>query len=183
MSKKIGFLLGSFDPVHIGHLYMATEALNLNLVDKVIFVPAFQNPWKEKSVDFWHRCSMLSSAVAHIPNCSVSEVEKLLNPPYYSYNTLKVLKEQYPNDELYLIVGADVASEIKNWYRGEWILNNYKLLIVRRNGYLYDGHIDIQRTINISSTDLRNMYRNGKQVYPLVPQEIDNYIKKYKIYN
>lgn len=182
MNKKIGFLLGSFDPVHIGHLCMATEALNLNLVNKVIFVPSFQNPWKEKSVDFRHRCAMLTRATAYIPNCSVSEVEKLLNSPYYSYNTLKVLKEQYRNDELYLIVGADVASEIKNWYQGEWILKNYKLLIVNRHGYLYNGHIDIQRTINISSTDLRNMYQNGKQVYPLIPKEVDDYIKKYKIY-
>lgn len=182
MNKKIGFLLGSFDPVHIGHLCVATEALNLNLVDKVIFVPAFQNPWKEKSVDFRHRCAMLTRATAYIPNCSVSEVEKLLNSPYYSYNTLKVLKEQYRNDELYLIVGADVASEIKNWYQGEWILKNYKLLTVNRHGYLYNGHIDIQRTINISSTDLRNMYQNGKQVYPLIPKEVDDYIKKYKIY-
>lgn len=182
MNKKIGFLLGSFDPVHIGHLCMATEALNLNLVNKVIFVPSFQNPWKEKSVDFRHRCAMLTRATAYIPNCSVSEVEKLLNSPYYSYNTLKVLKEQYHNDELYLIVGADVASEIKNWYQGEWILKNYKLLIVNRHGYLYNGHIDIQRTINISSTDLRNMYQNRKQVYPLIPKEVDDYIKKYKIY-
>lgn len=182
MNERIGFLLGSFDPVHIGHLYMATEALNLNLVDKVIFVPAFQNPWKEKSIDFRHRCYMLENAVSFIPNCSISEVEKLLEPPYYSYNTLKVLKEQYPNDKLYLIVGVDVASEIKNWYKGEWILNNYKLIVVNRNGYLYNNRIDIQRNINISSTELRNMYRNGKQVYPLVPREIDDYIKKYKIY-
>lgn len=182
MSKKIGFLLGSFDPVHIGHLYMATEALNLNLVDKVIFVPAFQNPWKEKSADFWHRCSMLSSAIADIPNCAVSEVEKLLHPPYYSYNTLRVLKDQYPNDDLYLIVGADVASEIKNWNNGSWILSNYRLITVRRDGYDYKAVLDIPNTLNVSSTYIRDLYKQKKQVYPLVPKELDVYIKKYKIY-
>lgn len=50
---RIGLLLGSFDPIHIGHLYMATQALNNKLVDKVLFVPTFQNPWKEQSIDFW----------------------------------------------------------------------------------------------------------------------------------
>lgn len=52
MSKKIGFLMGSFDPIHIGHLFMASEALNKNIVDEVVFVPTFQNPWKPQSTDF-----------------------------------------------------------------------------------------------------------------------------------
>ena len=157
---RIGFLLGSFDPIHIGHLYMATESLNENLVDKVIFVPTFQNPWKERSVDFHQRRAMIQSAIYDIPNCELSEVEQLLSPPYYSSKTLEILSKQYQNDDLYLIVGADVSEEIKNWYNGDWILKQFKLIIVHREGYTSTSLVDIQRTINISSSYVRNLYKN-----------------------
>lgn len=180
--KRIGFLLGSFDPVHIGHIYMATEALNNDLVDEVIFVPTFQNPWKNKSTDFHKRCLMLEMAITSLENCKISMIEQSLTAPYYSYNTLKALSKQYANDDLYLIVGADVVTEIPHWNNGSWILSNYRLITVRRDGYDYKAALDIPNTLNVSSTYIRDLYRKKKQVYPLVPKELDVYIKKYKIY-
>lgn len=180
--KKIGILLGSFDPIHIGHMYMAAEVVNNKLVDEVLFVPAFQNPWKERSVDFWQRCSMIEMAISDLPNCKVSDVERLLSAPYYSHKTLELLKEQHPNDELYIIIGVDVSLDIKHWHNGEWILENFKILTVQRDGYDHNVHVDIHRSINVSSTYVRNLYKNKKTVYPLVPKNVDEYIRKYKIY-
>lgn len=180
--QKIAFLLGSFDPIHIGHLCMATEALNTKLVDEVVFVPAFQNPWKKGSVDFWRRCQMVQFAVADLEHCSISDIESLSNPPYYSYDSLYNLSTQYAGNDLYLIVGSDIVNDIPNWYKGDWILENFKLLVVARPGFAYDK-IDIHKYLNISSTELRQMYRENKQVYPLVPKIIDEFIKQNKIYN
>lgn len=182
MSKKIGFLMGSFDPIHIGHLFMASEAINNNLVDEVVFVPTFQNPWKPQSTDFWQRCNLVKMALDSMDNCSLSTVESKISAPFYSYKTLEKLREIYPTDKLYIIVGADVASEIKRWEHGDWILNNFELIIVNRNDIIYDGRIDLMYTINVSSTAIREMYKKGKQVCPLVPAKVDNFIKKYKTY-
>ena len=90
---KIGVLLGSFDPIHMGHLYMATSALNDNLVDRVLFVPSVQNPWKEESTDFRHRCFMVQLAIDELDHCHLSSIDFRTSEPHYSVNTLMLLKE------------------------------------------------------------------------------------------
>lgn len=179
---RIGLLLGSFDPIHIGHLYMATQALNNKLVDKVLFVPTFQNPWKEQSIDFWQRCHMIQIAIEGIENCSVCDIESQLNPPYYSCETLKALQQLLIDCELYIIVGADVVAEIVNWKDGDWILDNFKIITVARPGYKNTHLVDIPKSFNISSTEIRNLCKEGKIIYPLVPYKLSQHIKQYKIY-
>ena len=96
---KVGILLGSFNPIHMGHLHMAASVLNAGLVDDVVFVPSVQNPWKEKySVDFRNRCFMISLAIDDMEHCSLSSIDYRNSEPYYSSNTLKMLKEDYPDD-------------------------------------------------------------------------------------
>lgn len=173
-NMKVGFLLGSFDPIHMGHLYMATSALNCNLVDEVVFVPSVQNPWKTESSDFRNRCFMIQLAIDDMEHCSLSSIDYRNTEPYYSVNTLKMLKEEYPEDELYLIVGSDISEEIKDWHEGEWILENFKIITVLRE----QG----QSKLNISSTEIRVLIGEGKQIYPLVPKVISQYIKRYNLY-
>ena len=92
---KIGLFGGTFDPIHMGHLHMAASALNAGLVDDVVFVPSVQNPWKEKySVDFRNRCFMIQLAIDDMEHCSLSNVDYRNTKPYYSVNTLKLLKEE-----------------------------------------------------------------------------------------
>ena len=171
---KVGFLLGSFDPIHMGHLHMATSALNTELVDEVVFVPSVQNPWKENSTDFRNRCFMISLAIDDMEHCSLSSIDYRNTEPYYSVNTLKMLKEEYPEDELYLIVGDDIAPSIKDWKDGEWILNNFIVLtLLRENG---------RAKLNISSTEIRELAKDKKQIYPLVPKVIAQYIKRFNLY-
>lgn len=181
---RIGILLGSFDPIHIGHLYMASSALNDNLVDRVIFVPSMQNPWKEESMDFTHRCFMVQLAIADIEHCHLSSIDFRTTEPHYSVNTLTLLKEDYPDDELFLIVGADVVDDIKNWKDGEWILEHFKLIAVNRHGFEFKTAVDgyISNTLEISSTVIRYLAKENKQLYPLVPKVVIQYIKKYNLY-
>lgn len=183
--SRVGVLLGSFDPIHMGHLYMASSALNNNLVDRVIFVPSVQNPWKEESTDFRHRCFMVQLAIDELDHCYLSSIDFRTSEPHYSVNTLMLLKEEYTDDELYLIIGADVVDEIKNWKDGEWILENFKLIAVNRHGYEFKTAVDgyISNTLEISSTIIRYLAKEGKQLYPLVPKVVNQYIKRYNLYN
>ena len=93
---RVGFLLGSFDPIHMGHLHMAASVLNCELVDEVVFVPSVQNPWKTDSTDFRNRCFMIQLAIDDMEHCSLSSIDYRNNEPYYSVNTLKMLQEEYP---------------------------------------------------------------------------------------
>lgn len=176
---KIAILLGSFNPIHIGHLYMATSVLNKGLADKVIFVPSVQNPCKkEKAIDFGDRCFMIQLVIGDIPGCILSCVDYRTEEPHYSSNTLKILKEEYPNDELFLLVGSDLS--VKDWHNSDWILENFKLITVNRIGY--ESKSDINDTLNVSSSQIRELIKNKKQIYPLVPKIIDKYIKKHNLY-
>ena len=180
---RVGILLGSFNPIHMGHLHMATSALNAELVDEVVFVPSVQNPWKKKySADFRNRCFMISLAIDDMEHCSLSSIDYRNTEPYYSSNTLKMLKEEYPDDELLLIVGVDTALQIGNWNDGDWILENFGIITVARNGYYEPGVVDIPKTLDVSSTEIRELVKEKKQIYPLVPKVIAQYIKRYNLY-
>ena len=152
---KIGVLLGSFDPPHMGHLHMANTILNKELVDKIMFVPTVQNPWKENSTDFKIRCFMIQMALNDMDNCYLSTVESRISEPYYSYKTLELLQQEYPDDELYLIVGSDL--DIKNWNKGQWIIDNFKIITIARN--VLTGSEDISEIWNISSTEIRELVK------------------------
>jgi nicotinate-nucleotide adenylyltransferase len=91
-----------------------------------------------------------------------------------------MLQEEYPEDELYLIVGADIVNSIKDWHEGEWILENFNLITIARQGSEVEAVI--KKTINVSSTEIRTLISNGKQIYPLVPKVIAQYIKRYNLY-
>lgn len=179
---KVGFLLGSFDPIHMGHLHMATSTLNEGLVDEVVFVPSVQNPWKENSTDFRNRCFMIQLAIDDMEHCSLSSIDYRNTEPYYSVNTLKMLQEEYPEDELFLIVGMDIVNDVKNWHEGQWILDNFKLITVAREWYFDKGIPDINKTLNVSSTEIRALAKEKKQIYPLVPKVISQYIKRFNLY-
>ena len=179
---RIGILLGSFDPIHMGHLHMAVSALNADLVDKVVFVPSVQNPWKAKSSGFKNRCLMVQLAIDDMERCSISTADKRTEAPHYSCNTLQILKDEYPEDELCLIVGVDTAVSIKNWQSGDWILDNFRLITVARPGCDSTGIVDIPKALDISSTEIRELVKAKKQIYPLVPRIISQCIKRLGLY-
>jgi nicotinic acid mononucleotide adenylyltransferase len=79
-------------------------------------------------------------------------------------------------------VGADTALNIRNWYEGEWILENFKLITVARPGYEDPAIVDIPMTLNISSTEIRELVKNKKQIYPLVPRIVSQCIKRFGLY-
>ena len=114
---KIGLLLGSFDPIHIGHLSIASCVLNSGLCDKVLFVVAKHNPWKKNEpAPYEIRCQMVeASIVGFNVSCEVCRFEEEFEPPVYSYLPITMAIEKYANDEIYIIAGEDTLREIPNW--------------------------------------------------------------------
>lgn len=190
MSKeRIGILLGSFDPIHIGHIAMATTCLNEGLVDEVLFTPTMQNVFKErKATDFLHRCNMISSALLDLPKCKLNSIDCMISPPYYSYNTLKLIKEIYSEEELYLILGTDTLADFYKWHESKWIEDNYRIIEVTRGLPIYstkgpEPFKQVHLDLSVSSTMVRNLLLQKKEVIPYLRQSVKDYIKYHNLYN
>lgn len=192
---KIGLLLGSFDPIHIAHLNIASCVLNSGLCDKVLFVVAKHNPWKKKKpVMFEIRCKMVEVAIKPFGDkCEVCSLEKDIEPPTYSYKVLNKIREQYPNDELFLLCGSDTADKIPNWKNYEEYIKPYiKVISVKRNAtyedivedepFSVDENEIIPLPMIASSTMIRNMIERGMNPTPYVTQEVYEMIKRFNLY-
>ena len=166
---KIAIYLGSFNPFHNGHLEVIKTALNDFKMDEVVIVPTMQNPWKkEKVLNFDKRINIIISSLYYkfkYGTVVYSKIEKVLTPPYYSYATLHALKNKYCDSEIFVLCGEDTIKDIPNWMNGEQIIQDYNFLICDRT--------------EISSTDIRNKIKEGKDISNLVNINVVNLIKKY----
>ena len=170
---KIALYLGSFNPFHNGHLEVVKTALNNFKMDKIVIVPSMQNPWKkEKALNIDSRIviiekSLLNNFWIELYRLEISDIEKELIPPYYSYATLHALKNKYCNDEIFILVGEDTMKDIPNWMHGGKIIEDYDFLIVDRPKN------------TISSTEIRNKIKNNEPIEGIVSNNVINLIKKY----
>ena len=205
MNLKIGLLLGSFDPIHYGHIAMASVVLNSGLCDKVLFVVAKQNPWKKhKAANFELRCEMVKASIyPFLGACEVCTLEKNIDSTAYSYKVLELIKKEYPNDELFLIAGTDTIDIIPHWrnfndkikpyfkfieigrgdkYKAE--LKNEETFVITKTSREGMGEFNciIPRITDVSSTAIREMVKNNMNPYPYVTQEVSNIIFKNKLY-
>jgi nicotinate-nucleotide adenylyltransferase len=204
--KKIGLILGSFDPIHIAHINIASCVLNSGLCDEILFVVAKHNPWKKNEpAPFDVRCDMVQLSITPFGGaCKVCELEKDIEPPTYSYKVLTKIREQYPDDELYLITGTDTFSKLPRWKNWKTDIEPYfKVICVDRCssnpkdiGLEKDksfvlGAFDCQighvanitpRVLDVSSTIIRSMVANNENPYPLITKDVLNIINRYKLY-
>src|SRR5262245_30605198 len=129
----IGVFGGSFDPVHLAHLVLAEQCREHAQLDRVLFVPAFRQPLKGQlhHARFEQRVEMLQLAVAGYPVFEVSEIEKGRDPSY-TVDTLKLLHDQHPNDELFLLLGTDCLPSLPDWYLPQEIAKLATLLVAVR---------------------------------------------------
>lgn len=195
--------MGSFDPIHIAHINMIRESLNF--VDKVIVVPSGHNPWKEHNpAPFCLRVEMIKTAISAFgDSVEVSDIEGSFEPPYYANKPLNYFKGLYENDEKYIICGSDTADKIPYWKNAITdILPYYKILSLERDnkGLHLSGedwkiikiagpdnkeyeckHVFIN-PFPISSTFIRKLVKEKKQIYPLLPVNVEKIIKDNNLY-
>jgi nicotinate-nucleotide adenylyltransferase len=186
---------GTFDPIHHGHLVAASEVQHWFDLDEVVFVPTGQ-PWQkaDRAVSpAEHRYLMTVIATASNPRFWVSRVDIDRPGPTYTIDTLRDLRRELPDAELYFITGADALGDIFTWRDAGELFDLAHFVGCTRPGYEMDestltGIPDDRVTIveipalAISSTDCRNRTAAGEPVWYLVPDGVVQYIKKYQLY-
>jgi nicotinate-nucleotide adenylyltransferase len=188
--RRIGVMGGTFDPIHHGHLVAASEVAQSFALDEVLFVPTGE-PWQKRAVSSpEHRYLMTVIATASNPRFMVSRVDIDRNGPTYTIDTLRDLREQRPDADLFFITGADAVKQILGWKDvGElWDLAHF--VAVSRPGHAVSLRDLPNRDVSwlevpalaISSTDIRSRVSSGNPVWYLVPDGVVQYISKHDLY-
>lgn len=191
---KIGIFGGSFNPPHYMHKNIALKLIQYGYVDKIIYVPTGDKYNKKELISFNHRLNMLNLMIENNNNLSVSPIGN--NDKYqYTYQVLDYYRKIYKDDELYFICGTDNLKDFSTWKNYEYVLKNYKLLVVNRNNYdtnkilsEYERYIDnIIIIFNIdkemlSSTYIRKNIKSIK-VDKYIDKRVLEYIKENKLYS
>lgn len=154
----LGIFGGSFDPPHVGHVLFVRYVLVTALVDRVIVVPVRSHAFDKKLLGYDERLELVRIAFADEPRALVSDVERQLPDPSYTYNSVAALREQYPGDTLRLLVGTDVAAETHRWHRWDELRGLAPPIIIGRAGLLprSEEAIDLVLPV-VSSTELRRV--------------------------
>ena len=191
--KKIGLYFGTFNPIHVGHLTIANYMVEFSDLNEVWFVVTPHNPHKKKKtlLDDIHRLTMVRIAIENYPKLKASNIEFGLPQPNYTINTLAHLEENYPGNQFCLIMGEDNLKSLQKWKNYEVILARYELYVYPR---VSEGTIEIQfkdhpkiHTIDapimeLSSTFIRNAIAKGKNIRPMLPQNVWEYLDEMNFY-
>jgi nicotinate-nucleotide adenylyltransferase len=193
----VGVMGGTFNPIHIGHLVTAEEALFAFALREVIFVPAGQ-PWQKERIDVAeaeHRYLMTVIATASNSHFQVSRTEIDRPGPTFTVETLRALRLQLGDVELFFITGADAILQILTWKDPREVLSEARFIAATRPGYDLDRlekelpegfgdrvHILEIPALAISSTDVRRRVREGRPVRYLLPEGVARYIEKNTLY-
>lgn len=135
--KRIAFYGGTFDPVHCGHVTVATRLLELFALDEFVFLPAYHAPHKSESrpTSAYHRFAMLALATQAEPRLTVSTLELDHGRKRYTVETLPEIRARFPRDELFFVMGADSWCDIRTWREWEKVLLMINHIVVTRPGY------------------------------------------------
>ncbi len=186
---RVGILGGTFDPIHNGHVCLAKSARDRFGLKKVMFIPARRPPHKQaiKITAGRIRLEMVERAVADLPGFEASDIE-LSNPGLsYSVKTLRKLKREYPKTEFFFIVGSDAVPELDTWKDAEELFRLSRFVIACRPGW---GKLPLPPNAElleddfpaISSSELRNLIRQGRTVDKFIPTGVIDVINKYRLY-
>jgi nicotinate-nucleotide adenylyltransferase len=189
---NIGLFGGSFNPIHNGHVRLAKSLLQEAALDEVWFLVSPQNPFKQDQqlLDDDKRLQLVRLALKEEPQLMASDFEFHLPKPSYTWNTLQVLEQEYPERKFTLLIGGDNWEAFDKWYRYEDILKRYPIIVYPREGSKVSGlkfqgsEIQIVETplINISSTQIRQRLHEGKSVRGLVNTEVAMVIEQEHLY-
>ena len=190
---KIGLFFGTFNPIHVGHLIIGNYIVEYSDLDQVWFVVTPQSPFKTKAsmLDNRQRFEMVYLATKDYLNLKPSDIEFNMPQPNYTINTLTYLKEKYPDHEFALIMGEDNLKSFHKWKNYELILNDHHIYVYPRLSLepiqtKFDNHNHIHKVdapiIELSSTFIRNSRKEGKNVRPMLPENVWEYLDEMNFY-
>lgn len=184
---KVGLYFGTFNPIHTGHLIIANHMAEYSGLDQIWMVVTPHNPLKKKNtlLDDHHRLQMVFLATEDYPKLKPSDIEFRLPQPNYTVNTLAHLQEKFPTHEFSLIMGEDNLNSLHKWKNYEVLLQNHDIYVYPRISTEavnpeFENHSHIHKidapVVEISSTFIRNGIKEGKNVQPLLPHKVWQYI-------
>lgn len=190
---KIGFLGGSFDPVHFGHLLAAQDAFEQHQLDRLILVPAAQAPLKPNDVQSSSedRLAMLRAAIEWDKRFEISDVELRRGGVSYTIDSARYFRELYPQDELYWVIGGDQLPKLHLWKDITELARLVEFIFLERPGYPVKARPDLPglrlhrcdgHLLAISSTELRERTRRNLSLDYFVPHKAIVYIKEHSLY-
>lgn len=196
---RVGIFGGAFNPIHNGHLHLISCFKKELSLDKIVLIPTSVPPHKTSTnlAPAQDRLNMLRLAVGNDSSIDISDIEFKRAGKSYTYDTLKQLRTVYPNDSLYLIVGADQFFDFKTWYRASDILKDVTVCTAARQ-----SGDEKQRLVNfknsddelknciicdfdavvVSSSEVRQKIKDGQSVDALIPLAVEKYIRDNNLY-
>jgi nicotinate-nucleotide adenylyltransferase len=184
--KKIGIYGGTFDPIHHGHLILSRQACEEHKFDQLIFVPAALSPFKKQAAQASgeSRLKMLRAAIQGQEDFVANDCELKRPPPSYSIDTVLQIRERDPNAELFWLIGADNVRSLDKWHRFDPLEKLVQFIVLDRGCAEEATHKYpvVHRNIDISSTEIRNRVASGRSIRYLVPQAVEEIIRREKLY-
>ena len=189
---NIGLYFGTFNPIHVGHLIIANHMVENSDLDEVWMVVTPHNPFKKKRtlLDNYQRFEMVYQAAEGYPKIKPTDIEFQLPQPSYTINTLVHIQEKYPKYQFSLIMGEDNLQNLHKWKNHEEIVNNHNIYVYPR---VYEQKKEVSFTngrvhkidapiVEISSTHIRKSIKLGKNVKPLLPPKVWEYVERMNFY-
>src|SRR5690606_2781809 len=190
---KIGLYFGTFNPIHIGHLTIANHLAEYSDLEQIWFVVTPQSPFKVKSsmLDNYQRLEMVFRATKDYDKLRPSDIEFGLPQPNYTINTLVYLQEKFPEHTFSLLMGEDNLKSFHKWKNYEMILENHDIYVYPR---ISEGAMESQfhshkkvhfinaPIMELSSTFIRNSIKEGKNVRPMLPEHVWDYLDEMNFY-
>ncbi|SUZ47221.1 uncharacterized protein METZ01_LOCUS75 [marine metagenome] len=192
--KKIGLYLGTFNPIHNGHITLANYFANIIDLDEVWVVLTPQNPFKKKYnlIEDDYRLEMANNTFNHLKNIKVSDIEFKLDKPNYTIDTINRLSEDFPNKQFTLLIGEDNLANFHHWKDYSKILEVVEVFVYPRttttnvdNELINNKKIKILDApkIEISSDEIRKKMKEGVDIKSYLPKVVYEYIIEKRLYS
>jgi nicotinate-nucleotide adenylyltransferase len=188
-TPRIGVLGGTFDPIHIGHLAAASEVHSALSLDRVLVVPAAEQPFKRgrEAASGADRLAMARLAVAGDSRLEVSDIDVARGAPTYTIDTMEELAAAHPGSTWFFVTGADALARLDEWRESERLRERVTFVGVTRPGYevpsgLRDVPLVEVPALGVSSTDVRRRVSLGLPIRYLVPDQVADYIGENHLY-
>ncbi|MGB2128647.1 MAG: nicotinate (nicotinamide) nucleotide adenylyltransferase [Flavicella sp.] len=189
---NVGLYFGTFNPIHIGHLIIANHLVEYSDLDEIWMVVTPHNPFKNKAtlLSNYDRLEMVYLATDDFEKIKPSDIEFSLPQPSYTVNTLVYIQEKYPKHTFSLIMGEDNLNSLHKWKNYEEIIHNHLIYVYPRvTKDLVNSNLNMERIfkiaapiVEISSSSIRKAIKEGKNIQPLLPKKVWEYVDKMNFY-